>query len=46
MTIIPAGTLRTAPSIRPAANIMFGSGAPWYVSASELPTHETYPPRR
>lgn len=46
MTIIPAGTLQTAPSTRPAANIMFSSGAPWYVSASELPTHETYPPRR
>jgi len=46
MTMIPAGTLDSAPSIAPRANIMFASRAPWYVSASELPTHDEYPPRK
>lgn len=46
MTIIPAGTLDNAPSIKPRANIMWASHAPWYVSASELPNHDEYPPRK
>lgn len=46
MVIIPAGTLTSDPPIKPRANIMWASRAPWYVSASELPTHDENPPRK
>jgi hypothetical protein len=46
MTIIPAGTLDNAPSIKLQANNMWASRAAWYVHASELPTHDEYPPRK
>lgn len=46
MVIIPAGTLEASPPIAPRANIMWASRAPWYVAASELPTHDEMPPRK
>jgi hypothetical protein len=45
MMIVPAGTLDDDPVDRPLRNIYFGSRSPWYVSPSELETHEESPKR-
>lgn len=43
--VVPAGTLDQDPGIRPMQNVFWGSRAPWYVEAGELPRHEELPPR-
>ena len=43
--VIPAGTLDTDPGIVPTQNIFWGSRAPWYRDASDLPKHEELPKR-
>ena len=43
--LVPAGTLDDDPGERPQRNIHWGSRAPWYCAASELPTFDTVPPR-
>jgi hypothetical protein len=44
MAVIPAGTLDSDPGIRPEARIFVGSRAAWSCDASDIPTHDTYPP--
>ena len=44
--VIPAGGLTDEPPLKPAQSIMWASRAPWYIPVSELPTYDTYPPRR
>lgn len=41
--IVAAGALDDDPASRPDRNIFYGSRAPWYVPASELAAHETFP---
>jgi hypothetical protein len=41
--VIPGGNLDDDPGIAPSRNIYFASRAPWYVHASELPTHDAFP---
>jgi len=41
--LIPAGTLDQDPAITPQQNIFYGSKAPWHISSSELPQHDTLP---
>jgi len=43
--LIPAGSLDEDPGARPDRNIYWGSRAPWYVPAGELPIFEEGPPR-
>ena len=43
--VVPTGGLDVDPGLRPERNIFWGSRAPWYVHASELPTFEELPPR-
>jgi len=43
--VVPAGTLDVDPGIRPTQNIFWGSRAPWYTEAADLPRHEELPPR-
>ena len=43
--VIPAGTLDEYPGIEPMQNIFCGSDAAWYQPASDLPHHETLPPK-
>ena len=40
--VIPAGTLDTAPDIRPQMNIFWQSRAPWSCSGEGLPCHADY----
>jgi hypothetical protein len=44
--VVPAGSLDDDPGIQPEQNIFWGSRAPWCVETSELPKHETRPPRK
>ncbi len=41
--VIPAGTLDEHPGIEPLQNLYWGSRAPWYKSAADLPKHEGLP---
>lgn len=41
--IVPGGALDEDPGVKPSRNIFFGSRAPWYVHASDLETHDTFP---
>ena len=43
MVVVPAGALNDDPEIRPTRSVFFGSRAPWYVHAAELPQFETFP---
>ncbi len=43
VVVIPAGTLDQHPGIEPMQNIFWGSRAPWYKSAADLPAHERLP---
>jgi hypothetical protein len=38
--IIPAGSLDEDPGVKPDRNIHFGSRAPWYVAAADLPAFD------
>ena len=42
--VVPAGTLDTAPDIRPQANIFWGSRASWSCGGEDLPCHDEYSP--
>jgi hypothetical protein len=44
IVIVPAGTLDTAPEIKPAAHIFAGSKAPWFEISGTTPQHEGWPP--
>lgn len=46
MVVIPAGSLEGEPTVRPRANIMWSSRAPWFVATNDLDTHDQYPPRK
>lgn len=39
---IPAGSLDTAPSMRPEARIFFGSRAPWSCGGTGIPEYDEY----
>ena len=41
--VVPAGALDGDPGEKPRRNVFFGSRAPWYVHASELESHDTFP---
>lgn len=41
--IVAAGALDDDPEERPRCSIYYASRAPWYVHASELEAHDTYP---
>lgn len=43
VVVIPAGTLDQHPGIEPSQNIFWGSRAPWYKSAADLPKFEELP---
>ena len=41
---VALGSLRDAPSLRPANHIMVGSKAPWFEITDQLPQYEEYAP--
>ena len=45
VAVIPAGSLDDEPGIKPDARIFQDSKSGWSCDHSELPAHQTYPPR-